>query len=69
MTLATYFLYPGQLGGVIGLCAGNCAKVDFANLDLSKKRLTPVWIFLAEKDHIVDFNKTKAGLTLLFSSL
>ena len=69
MTLATYFIYPEQLGGVIGLCAGHCAKIDFASLDLEKKRLTPIFIYLAEKDHIVDFNKTKTGLTMLFESL
>ncbi len=69
MTLATFFLYPEQLGGVIGLCAGNCAKVDFTKLDLPRKRQTPIWIYLAEKDHIVDFNKTKTGLTMLFESL
>jgi hypothetical protein len=69
MTLATFFLYPEQLGGVIGLCAGHCAKVDFATLDLPKKRLTPIWIYLAEKDHLVDFTKTNTGLTMLFESL
>ena len=51
------------------MCAGNVAKVDFTQLDLEKKRLTPIWIFLAEKDHIVEFEKTKTGLTLLFESL
>ena len=54
---------------MVGLCAGNVAKVDFTQLDLEKKRLTPIWIFLAEKDHIVEFEKTKTGLTLLFESL
>ena len=54
---------------MIGLSAGNRTKVDFQSLDLAKKRLTPILIYLGENDYIFNFEKTKCDLKQLFDSL
>lgn len=58
LSLATFFLYPNQLGGIVGLSAGNRTRIDFSTLNVDKKRLTPILVYLGEKDYIFNFEKT-----------
>ena len=69
MTLATFFKYPEQLGGAVGLHAGNVAKIDFTKVDLAKKRSTPLFMYFGEADHLIPCEKTTGLLKTWFDSL
>ena len=51
MTLATFLLYKGRLGGAIGLSGAMCAEVDWSKIEGKEK--TPLFLYHGLDDPVV----------------
>ena len=53
VSLASFLLYKGMLGGVVGLSGCQAAELDWTKIDLLIKTKTPLFLYHGEDDPVV----------------